>query len=114
MSKVLSIVLLMMCGHLGQAQIELNYGSTMSSTKVLHAEIDRLLQEISSTQLIDNYSSPQKRTPYLSLPDGSPTAFFCRLEHRQEQNGGRKTRFRLGSVEQTNYLEGKSAMPHQL
>jgi hypothetical protein len=35
--------------------------------------------------------------------------FFCRIESRIEQKSGIALRFRLGSLDYTNYLEGKGA-----
>jgi len=41
------------------------------------------------------------------VPNLSPTAFFCRQEIKADSKSSFKPRFRLGSYDYVNYLEGK-------
>ncbi len=53
---------------------------------------------------------PPKIRPVVLLPDNSASKlpFFCRLEHSQSTSGnGIPVKFRLGSVEYVDWLEGK-------
>ena len=43
----------------------------------------------------------------VQVPNLSPTAFFCRQEIKADSKSGIKPRFRLGSYDYVNYLEGK-------
>lgn len=46
--------------------------------------------------------------PLLTLPDGKPTAFFCRLEQHWNPTNKRLLVFRLGSLDYANSLEYSS------
>jgi len=43
-----------------------------------------------------------------SVPKEMPVAFFCRKEHSMDKKNRINPRFRLGSVDYVNHLEGKS------
>jgi hypothetical protein len=43
-----------------------------------------------------------------SVPKAMPVAFFCRMEHIADKKSKFNPRFRLGSVDYVNKLEGKS------
>lgn len=56
------------------------------------------------------FTPPPKIRPVVLLPDNSADKlpFFCRLEHCQSTSrGGIPVKFRLGSVEYVDWLEGK-------
>lgn len=50
----------------------------------------------------------------LALPCMTPKAFFCRLEHQSDKLVLLKTRFRLGSIDQVNFLEQKTSYTVQI
>ncbi len=60
--------------------------------------------------LISHHSSDLKvRSPYVQQSfELKVQPFFCRIESQIERKSGIAARFRLGSVDYTNWLEGKS------
>ncbi len=67
------------------------------------------------TKYMDYKISYEQNMPFVrsyiklevQVPNLSPTAFFCRQEIKADSKSGIKPRFRLGSYDYVNYLEGK-------
>ena len=89
----------------------------LSSTQVeQHLKVSDL-KEIPKTPVTSNATSALARVPpapYIPKIQPKHFGFFCRVESRIERKSGIAPRFRLGSTEYVNYLEGKRLEPqHQ-
>ncbi len=82
-------------------------GSAVAQLKLPEIERVSSSTEITSTLSLQPLEQDSTASLLLQLPSLMPTAYFCKLEHHADHGVKWKRRFRLGSVDYVDRLEGK-------
>lgn len=99
--------------HLGIAIFMMSVSSLFSQLKLPHVSLEKeYSSSLDLTQLSIEPEITIKLYDHVKLPSAhfpslKPLALFCRLEHKADGRAQVKNRFRLGSTEHVDYLEGK-------
>ncbi len=115
MKKVITILSFCLCGHFLMAQMMVN--ADTKNYQTLQTQLVQAPKNINFTQAIQHFTFQENKKNGFNPLDTQQQmpaayaykdlAFFCKIEVQLEKAVKMPVKFRLGSVDYVDYLEGK-------